>query len=451
MRATGKAVSLWVLFGTSLLPQTPTALAQEVPGHQTIESIGIAAKTSPVATRTASDSESGSGFFDLGWARLYIAVRVGVSIPTAALADGLDLGRGDLYAASVGVDLGRFTSAELAFNGSEYGISSSELGSVGEWAAYTFIPALRLRYPLVRDRLVPHVVGGIGVGWSEFNDRRTDRLQAGAEPSLAGFIGGGLEYFIARNLTVGVDAKYQFLDRQIGIDGEGTDAATRALLLAATLRASFPETPPAGFESVEWREVDPYGLRVYMALRFGVRLYSSDGFGPGAVKGGAVFAGPGTSAAKEQTNSGSVGLGINRYLAFEVAAETHDFPVHADLGDVKLAEYGTWNVLGQILGRYPVARGRLVPYALLGLGFSKSDINDRTLENGVEGPELNGGGWGSVWAAGLGIDYVLASNVALVGELKYLNGKSPSDVDGADVEVDISAFLPSLGFRVYLN
>jgi opacity protein-like surface antigen len=389
-----------------------------------------------------TESEAGTGFFDLGWARLYVGVRIGVSIPTEPLADGLDLGRGDLYDASIGVNLGRFIGAELGMSLWEYGISSDELGGFGEWSAYTFIPSLRLRYPLLRDRLVPYVVGGVGFGYAELNDKTTDRVAGAAEPALAGSIGGGLVYFIARNLALGIDAKYQFLDREIAIDGQAVDASTRVLLFSGGLRAFFPETPAVGFEGVEWREPEPFGLRPYLSFRFGGRFYASDDFGEGALKSGAN---------QEQTNSGSVGLGINRYLAFEIAVETHDTEVQSDPGGVKLAEYGTWNVLPSVMGRYPVAGGKLVPYGSLGFGFIKSDVNDRTLNNGVDGPFVAGGGWGPMWGAGLGLDFFIAENLTLILETKYVNGRSEAEVDGSEVEVDMSSVLISVGFRVFVR
>lgn len=376
------------------------------------------------------------------WKRLHVTLRVGASWATAPIAEGLEGGRGDLYDGSVGVHLGRHVGIELGASLWEYGVTSSELGKVGEWSAYTFIPSFRLRYPLDRDRLVPYVVAGVGFGYSELNDKTSDAVSGNAKPSVAYSLGGGLGYFIAPNLSIGVDVKHQWMSREIAVLGEIASGRTRSLMVSAGIQAEFPEKPAAGFAGVRWREPQPYGLRPYLSLRWGGRFYLDDGFGEGAMKSGRQT---------EQINSGSIGLGINRFVAFEIAVETHDLPVHSTEGDVKLAEYGTWNFLPTIMGRYPVLEGKLVPYASLGFGFSKSDINDRTLENGNGYPRVDGGGWGSMWGAAVGGDFFFAGNLALILESKYVGQTSPVLVDGADASVDMSSVLVSGGFRIYLR
>lgn len=406
--------------------------------------------SAPVAPRAAAQgieaaaAVDGGGFrpFDSSWTRFYVALRVGASFATTPIAEGLEGGRGDLYDASVGVDLGRYTGVELGASLWEYGVTLGNLGKIGEWSAYTFIPSLRLRYPLLHDRLVPYAAGGVGFGYSELNDKTSNAVAGNAKPSVAYSVGAGLEYFIASNLSVGLDVKHQWLNREIAVLDERTSGKTRTLFISAAIRAAFPERPGAGFEGVRWREAEPYGIRPYLSLRWGGRFYLDDGFGDVAMKSGRQT---------EQINSGAVGLGISRHLAFEVAAETHDLPIHSRAADVKLAEFGTWNVLPSILGRYPVLDGKLVPYASLGFGFSKSDINDATLENGNGFPEVAGGGWGSMWGVGLGLDFSLASNIAMIFESKYVDQTSPVQVDGQDAEVDMSAVLVSGGFRVFLR
>jgi hypothetical protein len=35
-----------------------------------------------------------------------------------------------------------------------------------------FVPQLRLRYPFLDDRLVPYLVAGAGIAFTDFNDRK---------------------------------------------------------------------------------------------------------------------------------------------------------------------------------------------------------------------------------------------------------------------------------------
>ena len=49
----------------------------------------------------------------------------------------------------------------------------SGLGTIGEYGVFALMPQVRLRYPLFRGRLVPYVIGGAGVAFTDFNDRKT--------------------------------------------------------------------------------------------------------------------------------------------------------------------------------------------------------------------------------------------------------------------------------------
>ena len=76
------------------------------------------------------------------------------------------------YGLAFGFDFGRYLGAELAVEGYEVVMGLKGVGSISEYAIYTFIPQLRLRYPMWGGRLVPYAVGGVGVGHVEINDRK---------------------------------------------------------------------------------------------------------------------------------------------------------------------------------------------------------------------------------------------------------------------------------------
>ena len=116
----------------------------------------------------------------------------------------------DHWGVSLGVNLGRYWGLELAADSFERRVEG--LGrTLGEIGIGAFVPQLRLRYPLLGDRLVPYVIGGVGLGVTEFNDRKPrtppDTMVSikGTDTTLlVGTLGGGIEYYFADNMAVGV-------------------------------------------------------------------------------------------------------------------------------------------------------------------------------------------------------------------------------------------------------
>ena len=114
-------------------------------------------------------------------ARFYLAFRLGGAIPTNdELASGIEnrpvpsaIGGSidPYYGLAFGFDFGRYLGAELAVEGYEVVMGLKGVGSISEYAIYTFIPQLRLRYPIWGGG-VPYAVGGVGVGHVEINDRK---------------------------------------------------------------------------------------------------------------------------------------------------------------------------------------------------------------------------------------------------------------------------------------
>ena len=84
-----------------------------------------------------------------------------------------------------------------------------------------FFALVRLRYPMLNDRLIPYVLGGGGVGFVQVDDKfppiGSTSLKNNDFPPV-GALGGGLEYFIANNLAVGGEAKYLFQQAALGVN-----------------------------------------------------------------------------------------------------------------------------------------------------------------------------------------------------------------------------------------
>jgi hypothetical protein len=89
------------------------------------------------------------------------------------------------------------------------------VGTIGEYAVYDLIPRVRVRIPL-RERLEGYVAGGVGPTYAEFNDRTPITKDLGGIHAdgfgFGGLFGGGLEYFLMKNVSVAAEATY-FMDR----------------------------------------------------------------------------------------------------------------------------------------------------------------------------------------------------------------------------------------------
>jgi hypothetical protein len=117
----------------------------------------------------------------------------------------------NVLGAPLGADIGRHLGLEVVGGGYEVRLHVPGRGSIGEEALYHVLPQLRLRYPRRDGRLVPYLIGGVGLGYAEFNDRKPVAagfpIQA-TSYGVAASLGAGLEYGIASNIAVGLEARY---------------------------------------------------------------------------------------------------------------------------------------------------------------------------------------------------------------------------------------------------
>lgn len=124
----------------------------------------------------------------------------------------------------LGVDFRSGWGIELAADYLEQCIRVNGLGTVGEYSMGTIIPYLRLRRPLGDGRWQPYVVAGAGAAYAEFNDSKT---VVGSNVDASGFypavgVGGGIEYFVARNFSFSLDARWLYTwDHKIKIENGG--------------------------------------------------------------------------------------------------------------------------------------------------------------------------------------------------------------------------------------
>jgi len=294
--------------------------------------------------------------------------------------------------------------------------------------------------------IVSFLVAGGGLGFTQFNDpkRPVFGLSVNTDSSTPlGSIGGGLEYFIGDNIALGVEGKYLFGgDVHYEIEGTALETPPNAPLLMASMRFFYPELRPALF--AESRDRVPE--RFYFGLRAGGAVPVNDEVFTG------IEAEPEPPAYFDTFNQlfgGVLGLNFGRYLGIEVSAETSEMKLHLP-GRGDLGELATHNIIPQLRARYPMMGGRVVPYAVAGVGVSFTELND-TLP-AAEGLSIDADGAGMVAVLGGGVEYFVMSNASLSLEARYLfsRGHTLTIDDGPERDGNLDSVLLSFGLRVYM-
>lgn len=189
--------------------------------------------------------------------RFYFGVRVGGAV---LLDDQIFPGLGTapeppayggtvntMYGVAAGVNWGRYWGAEVSLEGFETMLTVPGVGSLGEYAVYAAIPQFRFRYPLLNGALQPYVLGGVGIGYGEFNDRKpagaTVQVSGDQAYTLAASLGAGVDYFLMRNIALAFETKFLTVrDQTIKInDGPTQKGNINAFLFSLGLRIFLGE------------------------------------------------------------------------------------------------------------------------------------------------------------------------------------------------------------------
>lgn len=181
--------------------------------------------------------------------RFYIGGRAGITfVPDNQFGEQMKIeSTDDIFGAVVGLNLGKHLGVEITVDYHDSSLNVPGLGKIGEFAMWHIIPHLRVRYPLAKGKLTPSLLGGVGIGFGEFNDvtPRGERFSFGGErTSTTGSVGGGVEYFVANNIAVGVEARYLLFDLDVEVDGKRQKFDLDRALLYASFRLFFPEAKP---------------------------------------------------------------------------------------------------------------------------------------------------------------------------------------------------------------
>lgn len=367
--------------------------------------------------------------------RAYLGVRIGESNPITKA--------NDVAAVSIGADLDRYLGFELSFDAYELFLPTSRNGPNAELGIEGLLPQVRLRYPLLGDRLVPYVLLGGGLAIAQINDAPVPTVWAGSGSLTSlramGAFGGGLEYFLSNDIAFGVEGKY-YLTGQKTYDAAGNKQTVdmNAGVLTFGLRMFYPEIG-----------VDEGALA---ARRSAYRSYVDVRFGGAVRMAGDVF--PGIHTEPEQSMLGSnfapyyaVGIGVTLGRYFDIELSGQNYELRLELPGGASTEYAVFPILVQPKLHLPLDDPRVDPYVLVGVGFDSTEVNDSE-----GGSHVTGNALGVIGAFGGGVDYFVTSDVALGLEAKYVvsRGHSIQVADGPKLDGDLDALFVSLGVRAYL-
>ena len=309
---------------------------------------------------------------------------------------------------------------EIQGHGTEPDIRSDRYGKIKEFSNITIIGAARFRYPLGDDkRLVPYVTGGIGASLNDVNDTGNPRIKNETDDySLVGSIALGLDYFVADDVAVGL-SMHTFIYPDVDATMVVRDQANRIILndqssmnltsisALAHLRVFPGQSADRGERRLFFADHGPFDtddLRVYLYLFGGNTWLFSDEFADEV-----TMKAPGDFNA---TLGGGLGLNFSQHWGAEIQLVNSEPNLNVS-GIGKFAEISNFSVLPMVRFRWPLYGGRVVPYALAGLGVAFNDVNDARTEidqfavGTVRAPKVDVQDTSVAASVGIGVEYFL--------------------------------------------
>jgi len=351
----------------------------------------------------------------------------------------------DHYGISFGYNFNRILGVEFATDFLERDVDLDGVGGIGEECVISFVPQLRVRYPFLHDRLVPYLVAGAGPVMLQFNDRKQDGYGKVIDSDFtrAGLVfGGGLEYFIADNIAVGLEGKYLWMDPvDILVDGVSYEKDFSSFMGALSLRVYFSENHPR--PRVE--DPPPSPSRMYFGIQYGGSVMTD-----GDWTSNTELTPESSAWAGEIGQAGGLRLGadLGSNWGVEFALDVTEPDLSLRDGP-PIGEYSLYPAVFQLRLRQPLQRGRWVPYFLAGGGIMYGEFNDKK-EHG-DGMKVDAKGVYPALSVGGGIEYFMVRNFSLNLETRWLYSFDHAVTIGAGPEEtgDLSVFMVQLGFRVY--
>lgn len=381
------------------------------------------------ARLTAEDSD------ELRW---YMIIRRGEFNHSWGVEDSWGLG--------LGLNFNRYWGMELSLDTWEHKLSFDELGgdTLGELATSSFIPQLRFRYPLFKDKFVPYLVGGFGGSWYQLNDRKSAGFGRNIDADGGGWaasVGGGFDWFIADNIALNLEAKQIWhAEQDVTVDGQTFAYDPSDFMATIGFRVFFEENNPRPLVGASGR----VPTRIFLGFRAGGSFptddhWSSDvDWDPEAAAWGAF----------NHHFGGSVGVDFGRHWGIELAADGGEYTVQVD-GIGAVSEYAVVPIIPQLRLRLPISEGRWVPYALAGVGVCYGEANDYKASS--EGVQFEAKGIYPSFALGGGIEYFLARNISFSAETRWLyTWNHKYELNGQEQRGDFSHLQLQLALRLYL-
>ena len=353
----------------------------------------------------------------------------------------------DLWSLSLGANFNRHLGAELTLDYFERDRDLEPYGTLGEVSAWNVVPYFRLRQPMLKDRLVPYLIGGIGPSFLQFNDRRAKSALADKAIDIEGMtfavgVGAGVEYFIADNVTFGIEGKYLWVNPLEGqVEGKTFDVDMSSAIFTFGLRVYFNENNPRPLATQDPARPN----RFYFGWRVGGFVMTDRDWTSG------VTWVPEPAAKGQMGQNGALALGADfgEHWGVELTADSLEPSLRLS-GVGTIAEYGMGAVIPHLRLRYPLGRGRWVPYVMAGVGITYAEYNDAK-PPGL-GLKVDSKGIYPALGVGAGLEYFVVRNFSLNADARWLYTwdheiKIADTLKGTG---DFSAVQFNLGFRVYL-
>lgn len=345
----------------------------------------------------------------------------------------------DHWSLGLGANFNRYLGAEFAFD--YYVKNWGEPEVVGQASSYHFVPELRLRYPLLNNRLVPYLLAGVGPSWIQSKDGLASAPRSDAQGwTFTTSIGGGLEYFLQDNIAFGLEGRYNFVQSIDGTIGNRTvPVDLSAALFTFGLRIYFDENNQQLLVSQEREPV----TCLYFGVRAGADFLTGDNLGSG------VSLVPEQAAwGRVASQTGGLLLGIDwgKHLGAEIAGDSvnHLFKLQ---GHGEVAEYGQGWVMANLRLRFP--HGRLSPYVYLGPGVCYGEIKEYKPPS--IGYSLSGSKLHAAFNVGGGLEYFVNRRFSLNTDARWAySWDHRFTMDGISAKGDMSYAAVTVGFRVYL-
>jgi opacity protein-like surface antigen len=356
-------------------------------------------------------------------------------------------GEGDGWGLSLGANVNSYVGFELAFDAFQETVESPALGAVSEIAISHLTPEIRLRYPLGQSkRWVPYVYAGPGVTFLTLNDQKPPGYHHDIEGNGTRFsavFGGGLEYFVADNVTFSIEGRYQWVQNNpITIDGASQDGNFSAPLLMFGIRAYFREVHHHPL--IEKEAEEP--IRVYGGVRYGSSILMDSRLNKDLKLEPLVNALGGTG---NQVGSVLIGADIVPHFGIELSGNYNEYTLSSDTYG-RLGKYANYTIMPAGRWHWLFLDGKLSPFVSLGLGATYAEFSHQKAD--AEHLQVDTKGIYPSVDLGTGAEYFIARNLSFSAEAHYLTSWNHKfEINGVDNgRGSFSALNLMLGMRFYL-